>query len=321
VVTISKYAGVTLANLTIRNGRTAMCGGGINTSGALTATNIIIIGNTAAGNPGCGGGVYNTGRLTINSSTLSQNVASGFHCVFYCAGGSGGAITNEGTLTVSNSTVSGNIASSTRGGSSGGGIVNDGTLLLNNSTVSGNSASSTRSSGGGIENTGSATISNSTFNRNSAVDIGGAIESPEGSTLKINNSTFSRNTAGTGGAISTYNAPVTLQNSIVANNTGGDCNGTVTSNGYNLSSDDTCNFSGPGDLSNTDPMLGPLQNNGGPTKTMALDSGSPAIDAGNPAGCTDGLGHLLKTDQRGKPRPDKEDTTGCDIGAFEKQSD
>jgi hypothetical protein len=47
----------------------------------------------------------------------------------------------------------------------------------------------------------------------------------------------------------------------------------------------------------------------------------PAIDAGNPSGCTDGQGHLLKTDQRGKPRPDKEDTGGCDMGAYERQKD
>jgi hypothetical protein len=64
-------------------------------------------------------------------------------------------------------------------------------------------------------------------------------------------------------------------------------------------------------------MLGPLQYNGGPTQTMALALGSPAVDAGNPTGCTDGLGHLLKTDQRGKPRPDAEDATGCDMVAYE----
>jgi hypothetical protein len=74
-------------------------------------------------------------------------------------------------------------------------------------------------------------------------------------------------------------------------------------------------------MNNTDPLLGPLQNNGGPTQTMALQEGSPAIDAGNPAGCTYGHGHLLKTDQRGLPRPDKEDTGGCDIGAYESQID
>jgi hypothetical protein len=68
-------------------------------------------------------------------------------------------------------------------------------------------------------------------------------------------------------------------------------------------------------------MLGPLKNNGGPSMTMALQPGNPAIDAGNPKGCTDGLGHLLKTDQRGKPRPDHEDSGGCDIGAYERQTD
>jgi len=54
---------------------------------------------------------------------------------------------------------------------------------------------------------------------------------------------------------------------------------------------------------------------------MALSPGSPAIDAGNPSGCTDGQGHLLTTDQRGMPRPDKEDKSGCDMGAFESQND
>jgi len=95
----------------------------------------------------------------------------------------------------------------------------------------------------------------------------------------------------------------------------------MTSDGYNLSSDSTCNFSNTGDLNNTDPLLGPLQNNGGPTETMALLRGSPAIDAGNPIGCTDNLDHLLTTDQRGMPRPDHEDTSGCDMGAYERQGD
>jgi hypothetical protein len=95
----------------------------------------------------------------------------------------------------------------------------------------------------------------------------------------------------------------------------------MTSSGYNLSSDNTCKFNNSGDLNTTDPMLGPLQNNGGPTQTMALLSGSPASDSGNPSGCTDGQGHLLKTDQRGAPRPDTEDTGGCDRGAYERQSD
>ena len=95
----------------------------------------------------------------------------------------------------------------------------------------------------------------------------------------------------------------------------------MTSKGYNLSSDNTCSFSGPGDLNNIDPRLGGLGNYGGATQTIPLLSGSPAIDAGDPSGCTDSQGILLKTDQRGMPRPDREDKAGCDMGAYESQSD
>ena len=80
-------------------------------------------------------------------------------------------------------------------------------------------------------------------------------------TLAINNSTFSGNVArgGKGGGIfNVKGSTVVLQNSIVANNTGGNCHGAVTSNGYNLSSDDTCDFDRAGDLNNTDPKLGQL---------------------------------------------------------------
>ena len=138
----------------------------------------------------------------------------------------------------------------------------------------------------------------------------------------MNNSTISGNSATFGGGISNNGGAVTLQNSIVARNSkGGNCYNTMTSEGYNLSSDNTCNFNGPGDLNDTEPKLGTLGNQGGPTQTIPLLSGSPAIDAGNPAGCTDGAGHLLKTDQRGYPRPDREDSGGCDMGAYERQSD
>ena len=178
-----------------------------------------------------------------------------------------------------------------------------------------------RTFGGGIYiGGGTATISNSTLsgNRASSFGTGGGIAN--GGRLTINNSTISGNSAfRQGGGISAGNA--TIQNSIFANNSGGNCNGAVSSNGFNLSSDGTCTFNGPGDLNKTNPKLGALQNNGGPTQTMALLPGSPAIDAGNPSGCTDGSGHLLKTDQRGMPRPDPEDSGGCDMGAYESQSD
>jgi len=229
-----------------------------------------------------------------------------------------GGIYNIGTLRINQCSIVRNTAYSVQGFAGiGGGITNGGTLTINNSTLSGNSAPFR---GGGIYNFGALTISNTTISGN-ASDFGGATYTQ--GNLTINNSTLSGNSTGSRGrAIETSGAIVTFQNSIVANSSSlGNCIGTMTSKGYNLSSDTTCNFSGPGDLNNTNPRLGTLGNYGGPTQTIPLLSGSPAIDAGNPNGCADGNGHLLKTDQRGAPRPDKEDTGGCDMGAFERQSD
>ncbi|HXM22216.1 MAG TPA: choice-of-anchor Q domain-containing protein [Terriglobales bacterium] len=265
---------------------TIIDGGGVNTVVAIVSHGVHVTLSRVTIRNGFyvygGGGILNLGTLTINNSTVSGNVAM-----------VGGGIDNYGgTVTINNSTLSGNRSGIDRDG--GGGIVNDGgTLTINNSTLSGNVAAG-NGIGGGILNLG---------------------------TLTINNSTVSGNVAGHGGGIDNNSGTTTLQNSIVANNSGGNCDGTMTSNGYNLSSDGTCNFNGTGDLNNTDPKLGQLGNYGGPTQTLPLLSGSPAIDAGNPSGCTDGQGHLLKTDQRGRPRPDKEDTGGCDMGAYERQKD
>ena len=230
---------------------------------------------------------------------------------------SGGGIVNNGTLTISNSTLDGNSAGAPPFGgcsilctAAGGGIWNSGTLAISNSTLSSNRAiwangcSYCTAEGGGISNGGTLAISNSTLSSDQA-ECGESRCHQHG-----------------GGIYGT----ATLQNSIVAYSFGGlkggsNCSGTITSKGYNLSSDGSCNFNNTGDLNNTDPKLGHLGNYGGPTQTIPLLSGSPAIDAGNPSGCTDGKGHLLKTDQRGKPRPDKEDTGGCDMGAYERQKD
>jgi len=311
---------VTLAKITVRNGF-AVTGGGVSNNGVLTVNNAMITGNAAYGRTsgtGSGGGISNNGTLTMNSSILNGNLALGKY-------GDGGAIRNNGTLVLNNSTVSANYASGSSAGG-GGGILNTGTLTIKNSTISGNSSGGySWAYGGGIASStsGIVVITNSTITGNKAsahAGSGGGIGNF--GTLTMSNVTVSGNRAPFGSGIFALRGhPVTLQDSIVANSDSGNCYGTMTSNGYNLSSDDSCNFNGPGDLNNTDPMLGPLQNNGGPTQTMALVSGSPAVDAGNPSGCTDGLGHLLKTDQRGKPRPDREDSGGCDMGAYESQSD
>jgi hypothetical protein len=249
---------------------------------------------------------------------------------------SGAGIANYGTLTLNKSTVSGNVAfPAQRWPGYGGGIYNSGRLTINDSTITGNRAwcgGYCSGYGGGIYNAlivANLTINNSTVTGNTA---GGGLGGGRGGGIynygggvTTDNSTVTGNTSsyrGIGDNIYNYNGgTVALQNSIVANGTNGNCAGIMTSKGYNLSSDNTCNFSGPGDLNSRDPLLGPLQNNGGPTQTMALLPGSPAIDGGNPSGCTDGQGHLLTTDQRGMPRPDKEDSVGCDIGAYESQND
>jgi len=265
-----------------------------------------------------GGGIYNAGILTISNVHVTGNVAGGHGGGIGAGGGVEAGIYNSGTLTINNSTVGGNQA---RGNienlAHGGGIYNSGTVSVNGSTISSNNAYGL---GGGIVNDSAARIVNSTISGNNGLVWGGALVSRASTT--ISNSTISGNSSQYDpGGIDLLYGTVALQNSIVADNSGGNCYGTLTSSGHNLSSDATCNFNGPGDMNHTDPLLGPLQNNGGPTQTMALLPGSLALDAGNPSGCTDGQGHLLKTDQRGQPRPDKEDSGGCDIGAYERQSD
>jgi hypothetical protein len=254
----------------------------------------------------------------------------------------GGGIYNLGTLTITNTTVSGNSSDDTVAAVSGlgGGIYNAGTLTIHDTTISGNSIARFRMGafpyGGGVYNTGRLTIVNSTITANLAWDYwpsgvpnGGGMANV-GGTVAISNSTISNNgalihtpfgTVGTdgGGVSNRGNGGVTFQNSILSYNTfGGNCNGVMKSLGFNVSSDASCRFNGPGEQKNIDPKLGPLQNNGGPTQTMALLAGSPARSAGNPTpppgGCMDpSTRHRLTSDQRGRPRPNP---GACDVGAY-----
>jgi len=201
----------------------------------------------------------------------------------------GGLYNDTGTTTIIGSTFSGNQ------GISGGGILNlRGTLIIQNSTISGNT-SGDGFGGGGILSIGPTAVINSTIAENRA-------DAPPGF-------------RGRGDAIA-Y-GPFTVKNSIIAspnNGLGDDCYGTVLSLGHNLASDNSCGLSGPGDLNNTNPLLGALADNGGSTMTRALLAGSPAINAVPVSACTDSNGAPLATDQRGITRPQG---AACDIGAFE----
>ena len=241
-----------------------------NVAGFLTVLDSTLSGNSA-GQASDGGGVM-SGPLfktpadaTLINSTVSGNSASGF---------GGGISGGWWGVTIVNSTISGNSA-----GDSGGGI--DGSYLtIMNSTISGNSASYIA---GGIDG-GNLVITNSTISTNSANQSGGAIANY--GALEIANSTISGNSAGSGGGI--YNTEhLQITNTILNAGASGENifnnGGTVTSHGYNVSSDNGGGYlTGTGDQINTDPLLGPLQDNGGPTLTHMPLPGSPAIDAGDP---------------------------------------
>jgi hypothetical protein len=218
-------------------------------------------------------------------------------------------------MTIVDSTVSGNDAAGPFLTVAGGGISNSGTLALFRCTVSGNRATqfvAPASAGGGIATTGSSvtTLIDCTVAGNSAV-TGGGVQVLGGS-LALTNCTVAQNVGG-GLALSGGAPAVGMQNAIVAQNQSGpDVSGAVASGGDNLIGN-PAGATGllPGDRTNIDPLLGPLQNNGGPTQTMALLPTSPAIDAGNNA-----APGLPATDQRGLNRVVN---NVVDIGAFEYQ--
>jgi predicted outer membrane repeat protein len=272
-------------------------GGGIFNGGTLTLTNCTLSGNSAI----VGGAIINGRTLTLTGCTVSGNFAN-----------SGSGIVNQGTLTVTSTTFSGN---TTPG--NGGAIENgsSNTATVTNSTFSGNSAGT--SGGGGIWNSGGmVTLTSCTLSGNSApggFNRGGGIFI-NGGMLSLTSCTLSGNSTGTGGGIYINLGTVTSRNTIVAGNsapTSPDVNGALNSQGYNLIGDGT---GGSGfaatDLVGTsgmpiDPLLGPLQGNGGPTQTMALLPGSPALNAGDP-------GQLGTADQRGVVR-----RGGVNIGAYQ----
>jgi hypothetical protein len=275
---------VTITQSSISGNNGDMSGGGINNGGMLTMTDSTVSSNHTNGfghGQGFGGGISNGGTLTIQNTTISGNSVVG-------EAGYGGGI--NGNSTITNSTISGNTARLGGGISGGGTITNStisgnssqfagggifGSVIIRNSTISGNTATGF-AGGGGI-------ITNSTIGGNMPVSsAGGGIY---GGGI-ITNSTISGNAATQGGGIYATSA-LQIGNAILKAGSSGanifNNGGTVTSHGYNLSSDNGGGFlTAPGDQINIDPLLGPLQDNGGPTFTHALLPRSPAVNTGDP---------------------------------------
>ncbi len=252
-------------------------GGIVNNSGIVNISNSTISGNTASS----GGGIYNRGTLTVNNSTISGNTAT---AIF----DGGGGIYNRGTLTVNNSTISGNTAIN------GGGILNSGTTTISNSTISGNSATAANYGGGGIQNNGTLTISSSTLSANAAPSYGGGIYNSGGSILNIGNTIIANSTGSTGGSDFSGSGPVNLIAGSKANNL-------ITLEPVAWATK----------VTSAELNLGPLQDNLGPTKTMALLPGSVAINTGSPT--ISNAPPINGLDQRGFNRS----LTTPSIGAYE----
>lgn len=291
---------------------------------------------TNAGADSGGGGMYSTGNVTLTNSTFNLNSSTG--------GDAGDAFGPD---------CFGAHQAGGGGAARGGAILADGgSLIINTATFASNSANGGDGGDGGPTNVGTCAQSE---HGAGGLAHGGAITNNNSATLNIKHGTISGNSAqagntgvnqaganrpprlvaeGTGGGIRIGPGAVTLENTIIAGNTaanglgdttgaptpGPNVDGAVTSNGHNLlgTATEAAGFTGTGDQTGANPMLAALANNGGPTKTMKLLAGSPAIDAGVAAGST--------LDQRGMPRPVDDPgvantggSDGTDIGAYEAE--
>jgi CSLREA domain-containing protein len=280
---------------------------------APTQISDLTVGGGDSGADG-GGGILAGHDLTIRNSRVRDNQAN--------AGGGIYVENNAVTVIAIETRIFNNTAAS-----DGGGIYNFGVVTLLNSLVSGNAASN----GGGISSQKTVVAINSTFSGNDGGVTGGGIKVV--GTTELYNVTIANNEAGTGGGVYIAGAgTLYAKNSIFSDNVdsapgtqNADCAGTLNSLGYNLIGDPSgCTIVGTtGNIIGVSADLNPLQNNGGPTLTHALQPGSPAIDAGEPNDCTDADGEPLYVDQRGFARPVDGDGNGsarCDMGAYEYDS-
>ncbi len=283
-----------LSNLIVADGLVADNGGGITNAGLLTITDCTISGNSATlAINGCGGGIYNAqgSQLTVTNCTISGNSSA-----------YGGGVWNAGTLTISGCAIVANSVVSSNSYAGGGGVANVDQLTMFNCTVSGNSS---LGPGGGVytDSTTTLTVTNCTIAGNSA-DLGGGIYSTRGAAI-LNNTIVALNSDGVRFGPDEVNGPVPVSGAydlIGIGNSGGLVGGTSGNQ-----------------VGVANPDLGTLAYNGGPTETIDLLTGSPALNAGSVAlAVNPSTGQPLTTDQRGTGFPRTNNGT-IDIGAFEHQ--
>lgn len=251
-----------------------------------------------------GGGISNNGSLTLEDSRVTDNESDGLSGQQSTSSGEGGGIANFGTsLVIIRSTIDGNHADAVSGpNAQGGGIFSASSTTVVNSTIAGNTAD-----GGSVAGSG------------------GGIYMLSGASLHLANTTVAFNTAlgsaAQGGNLDLESgpAPRTTKNSIIAVGTADagseNCLGTLSSDGSNIEDRNECGLgSDSTNRVSTNAELGQLGDHGGALATVPLLSGSPAINGGNPAGCSDGSFAAIVIDERGVSRPQG---ARCDIGAFE----
>ena len=316
VFDIGADADVSMSGLTVEGGIVSGDGGGIRNQGNLTLSDVTLEYNNAWGN-GNGGNIFNSGTLTLTDCTVQNG---------YCSG-NGSGICNMGDLTITDSTITHNYCGF------GAGIYNSGEAVVDSSTISANVGPL----GGGINNAGWIYLLNSTISGNDSSGGGGIYNTCTLMTLNVtiaNNTIYSGGEYGGGdggGVMNVDGGIAVLYDTIVADNTldsnPDDVSGTFEDYSlYNLigAIDGSTGLTGNGTLYGTgsspsDARLGALADNGGPTQTMALLSGSPAIDAG----CTGLVAYdHITTDQRGQGFDrfldgDGNASVAVDIGAYE----
>ncbi|MBK7453819.1 MAG: hypothetical protein IPJ46_08920 [Anaerolineales bacterium] len=339
---ISTNGSLSVTDSSFINNSASLDGGAISAFGngsAVTLTNATLSGNQSDG--GAGMHAANISSLTITDSNITNNQAQTYGGGLYYGDpnghttiqnsvisgnqaitGGGGGISTSGDLSIEDTTISGNASLY-----DGGGIFyysDNKSFSLNRVTISGNS--SINNAGGlYLLNTGTGSVTNSTVSGNSSTSGVGGVYANAATSVLFNHVTIAGNTsANYVGGLTTSGVNVSMNNSIIADNTGGgayasfpDCLATIQSQDYNLIEkvDSSCGLTGitSHNITGQDPKLDTLKNNGGSTLTMNLLPGSPAID---PAGNTS----CIAEDQRGNTRPqdgDNNSTATCDIGALE----